>query len=202
MANLAGIPIGSWFDGLGAVGAIAAALVSVLALKSALAANATADRTRKDAKSFADETRTREQAREYAGVARQLQAWWVFWEEGDKKRYGIYVTNAGEGATVFRDVRIEARGNATARDASDAIVLTSLPPGAYIVMSTYAGSSQPWGDPEVARTDVRYQPLLKAQSYAVTTITFEDPMKRAWCWTPERGLEPRASVDTVGDATA
>ena len=195
MTDLAGIPVGSWFEGLGAVGALVAALVSVFALKSALAANATADQTRKDARSFAEETRARERSREYAGVARQLQAWWVCWEEDGERRYGIYVTNAGEGATVFRDVRIEAIGNANARDASDAISLTSLPPGSYTLMSTRAGSSQPWGDPQAARSDVDYRPLLKAQNYAVTRITFEDPMKRAWCWTPERGLEPRTDEE-------
>ena len=202
MTDLASIPLGSWFEGLGAVGALLAALVSVSALKSALAANATADQTRKDARRFAEETRERERARDFAGVARQLQAWWVFWEEGVETRYGIYVTNAGEGATVFRDVRIEARGNSNARDVNDAIALTSLPPGAYILVSNRVGSGQPWGDPEVARSDIDYLPLLKAHRYAVTSITFEDPMKRAWCWTPERGLEPRADTDNVGGAAA
>lgn len=202
MTHLANIPVGSWFEGLGAVGALIAALVSVFALKSALAANATAEQTRKDARRFAEETRARERSREYAGVARQLQAWWVTWDERGETRYGVFVTNAGEGATVFRDVRIEATGNANARDASDAIALTSLPPGSYVVMSTRAGSSRPWGDPEAARRDVGYRPLLKAQNYAVTSITFEDPMKRAWCWTPERGLARRADDESTGGVGA
>ncbi|GEC73864.1 MULTISPECIES: hypothetical protein [Microbacterium] len=199
MTVLAGLPFGSWFEGLGAVGAVAAALVSVFALRSALAANATADQTRRDAKSFADETRAREQSREHAGIARQLQAWWVVWAEGEDKRFGVFVTNAGEGATVFRDVRIETRGNSNVRSASGAIAFTSLPPGSYVLMSNAAGSEQPWGDPQVTRPDVAYEPLLKAQRYAVTCITFEDPMKQAWCWTPERGLERQAGARSVSD---
>ncbi|MCK2025947.1 hypothetical protein KZC56_06505 [Microbacterium sp. SSW1-47] len=201
MLDFAGIPFGSWFEGLGAVGAIVAAGVSLGALRTARAANATADQARRDARTFADEARVREESREHASIARQLQAWWVVWHEGRKKCFGVYVTNAGQGATVFRGVRIETRGNSNARGAGGAITFTSLPPGSYVLRSTDAGSPKPWAEPEVARSALAYEPLLYAERYAVTSITFEDPMKQAWCWTPERGLEQLTGTPSVGDGS-
>lgn len=47
---------------------------------------------------------------------------------------------------------------------------------------------------------VAHEPLLYAERYAVTSITFEDPMKQAWRWTPERGLEQLIGALPVGDA--
>ncbi|MFF5624985.1 hypothetical protein [Microbacterium sp. MYb72] len=189
MGEFAGLEIGSWAELLSGVASVAAAFVSIFALRTALAANATAERTRSEAKVFADETRERERSRQHADVARQLQAWWVKWNEGAGDAYGVFVTNAGEGATVFRDIRIETRGNSIAKGEKGFITFTSLPPGSYVLVSNAYGSDHAWGEPQAVRADVTYEPLLKAQKYAVTCISFEDPTKQAWCWTPERGLE-------------
>jgi len=181
--------IGSLADIIAALGGVGAALVSVLALRTALAANRTAERTRAEAKSFADESNAREQRRQLATVAKQLQAWWVVWTDG-QKRFGILVTNAGEGATVFRNVRIETVGNANVHGSRGHITFTSLPPGSYVIPSNAAGSEKPWADTEVVSRAVVYEPLVKARNYSVTKISFEDPMREKWIWTPEDGLIP------------
>lgn len=186
--------LGTWAEWAAALCGLAGAVVSIFALRTALAANATARQSGANAARFADETRHRERLRELSTVARQLQAWWVRWEDGAEAKYGVLVTNAGEGATVFRDVRIETLGNANVRGAKGHTAFTSLPPGAYVLTSTPLGSEQPWSDPEVARRDIAYKPLMKAQKYAVTCIRFEDPTKLAWTWTPERGLESGSAV--------
>lgn len=186
--------IGSWAEVLGALGAICAAVVSVLALRTALAANRTAEHTRREAKEHADEMSSRDELRERAAVARQLQAWWVvWWPDGADgvKRFGIRVSNAGEGATVFRNVRIETCGNALAKGTRGDITFTTLPPGSYIIPSNPSGSERAWGDPEIAVPNRIYEPLIKAQKYAVTRISFEDPIRAAWEWTPEDGLLSR-----------
>lgn len=190
--GIMGEAIGSWAEIVAAFAALAGAFVSVLALKTAMAARQTADRAREDANEFAADARDRETRRQDAEVAGQLQAWWVCWQEDEELCFGILVTNAGQGATVFRDVRIEASGNANARGSRGAIRFTALPPGAYVVQSTAAGSDKPWSEPQPARGDVTYEPLMKAQRYAVTSITFEDPTTRAWRWTPQAGLELRS----------
>lgn len=179
---------GTLADVVAAVGGLAAAVVSVLALRTALAANRTAEHTRREAKDSADATSRREEQRRLATVARQLQAWWVIWNVGGEKLFGVLVTNAGEGATVFRNVRIETCGNALATGRSGDITFTSLPPGSYVIPSNKRGADQAWGDPQSVASDVSYEPLVKAQRYAVTRISFEDPTKSHWSWTPEDGL--------------
>lgn len=186
--EILGLEIGTWAEAVAALGGLAAAVVSVFALRSALAANATAERTRQEAKEFADETRLQASLQQRAQIARQLQAWWVVWHEDGVKKFGVLVTNAGEGATVFRDVRIETRGNLNAKGSKGDITFTSLPPGTYVLLSNAAGSEQPWGDPQVTTAGVAYEPLVRAQKYAVTRLTFDDPMRMSWCWTPEDGL--------------
>lgn len=180
--------IGTWAELIAAVGGLAAAVVSVLALGTALAANRTAEHTRREAKDHADATSLREEQRRLAAVARQLQAWWVVWRVGEETRFGVLVTNAGEGATVFRNVRIETVGNALAIGRSGDITFTSLPPGSYVIPSNARGAEQAWGDPQSASSDMSCKPLVKAQRYAVTRISFEDPMRTQWSWTPEHGL--------------
>lgn len=188
--------IGSWAEIIAALGALAAAVVSVFALKTAIAANRTAEETREEARDVSEQTLRRETLRQHADVARQLQAWWVVWREDEEKKFGILVTNAGEGATVFRDVRVETTGNANAKGTRGHITFTSLPPGSYVLTSTSVGSDAPWSEPQIARSDVAYEPLVKAQKYSVTCIWFEDPTKRAWKWTPARGLETASAADT------
>lgn len=180
--------IGTWAELIAAAGGLAAAVVSVFALRTALAANRTAEDTRLEAKVHADATNLREEQRRLAAVARQLQAWWVIWHLGEEKRFGVLVTNAGEGATVFRNVRIETFGNALAKGRSGDINFTSLPPGSYVIPSNKRGADQAWGEPQSVASDTSYEPLVKAQKYAVTRISFEDPTKSCWSWTPEDGL--------------
>ena len=189
--------IGTWAEAIAALGGLAAAVVSVFALRSALAANATAERTRQEAKEFADETRLQASLLQRAQIARQLQAWWVVWQEDTVKKFGVLVTNAGEGATVFRDVRIETRGNLNAKGSKGDITFTSLPPGRYVLLSNAAGAEQPWGDPQITSVGVSYEPLVKAQKYAVTRLTFDDPMRMSWCWTPEDGLTSQRGSDAM-----
>lgn len=173
---------------MAALGGLAAAVVSIFALRTALAANRTAEDTRREAKDSADATNAREVQRQLSTVACQLQAWWVVWFEDQTKRFGILVTNAGQGASVFRNVRIETTGNRNVRGRGGDITFTALPPGSYVIPSNSAGAEQPWGDPESAARDTRYEPLVKAQRYAVTRISFEDPTKSEWTWTPDDGL--------------
>lgn len=180
--------IGSVAEVVAAVGGLAATVVSILALVTAVAANRTAENTRREAKAYADETIAREKLRQHTEVARQLQAWWVVWHGEKGKRFGILVTNAGEGATVFRNVRIETQGNVNVKGSRGDIAFTSLPPGSYVIPSNAAGAEQPWGDLELATPEVKYEPLVKARNYVVTRITFEDPVKSQWTWTPEDGL--------------
>jgi hypothetical protein len=59
----------------------------------------------------------------------------------------------------------------------------------------------PWSEPRAPQPDVSYAPLLYAKQYAVTSITFEDPMKQAWRWTPELGLEQLTAAPSLGVAT-
>ncbi|MBN7793840.1 hypothetical protein [Microbacterium esteraromaticum] len=179
---------GSWAEIVAAVGGIAAAVVSIFALKTALAANRTAEHTRREAKDAADARNAREEQSQLAAVASQLQAWWVMWRNGEATRFGVLVTNAGDGATVFRNVRVETAGNRNARGRGGDITFTSLPPGSYVIPSNAAGADKPWGGPETVERDTRYEPLVKAHRYAVTRISFEDPTKAEWTWTPEMGL--------------
>lgn len=187
--------IGTWAELIAAAGGLAAAGISVLALRSALAANRTAESTRFEAKAYADATNRREERRQRAEVASQLQAWWVMWGPNDAHQYGVLVTNAGAGATVFRNVRIETCGNDNVRSSRDDITFASLPPGSYLVPSNWRGAPRPWGELQSASAEVVYEPLVKALSHSVTRISFEDPTKTHWSWTPEDGLTSSATPE-------
>lgn len=189
VSELIGLEIGSWAEVLGAIGALAAAVLSIAAIRAAQAANKTAEGAREEALRTAGATQEREERSQLAEVARQLQAWWVVWSAGGETHYGVLVTNAGQGATVFQDVRIETRGNFNARGPAGAITLTSLPPGTFVFESMASGSGKAWGDADFADAQTQYRPLLKAQSHAVECITFRDPLNRRWRWTPAAGLE-------------
>lgn len=193
-AEWLGLEIGSWAELVAAGGALAAAVVSVLALRTALVANGTANDTKRQAKELADAAHARDTRTQRADIARQLQAWWVMWHpEGMSTRYGVMVTNAGHGATVFRNVRVKTHGNANVTSRRDQISFTSLPPGTYVLESNAAGAEKPWSDPRTANPGTTYEPLIKAQRYTVDEIAFEDPMRMSWCWTPAAGLVPRES---------
>lgn len=189
VSELMGLEIGSWAEVLGAIGALAAAVLSIAAIRAAQAANKTADAAREEALRAASDTQEREERRQLAEVARQLQAWWVTWTGDAGNCFGVLVTNAGQGATMFHDVRIETRGNFNARGPAGAITLTSLPPGTFVFESMAAGATKAWGDADFADAQTAYRPLLKAQSHAVESITFRDPLNRKWRWTPAAGLE-------------
>lgn len=122
-------------------------------------------------------------------MASQLQAWWVTWNDGTADHYGVIVNNGGDGATVFREVEIETRGNARASTTAPDRLITfeTLPPGAYIVESPPKNSHSKavWSRKQPVSSLDGYSPLLDARAWSIERIAFTDSTGARWVWTPK-----------------
>ncbi len=182
---------GTWAEWAGAVASCVAAGLSGVALVLSARAN-----------HIANKALARDDERQRAAVARQLQAWWVTWpnEDATGSCYGVLIRNGGEAATVFYDVEVETRGNALADAGRAPALITSerLPPGDYIVrsMGRQAGDSgaRPWSFIEPATDLSRYAPLLRAKKFTITAVRFTDPLGIRWEWTPAGSLRDVGSA--------
>ena len=170
---------GYWADFAGALGAVVVALASVIAIVVAVKANQTARAALE-----------RDILRERSLVARQLQAWWVKWDDTAGESFGVVVSNAGDGATVFRSVEVRAIGNSVASRFPDpSIRFETLPPGTYLMQSPQArGATAPWIAKGAIQGTGGLTPLLNAKKWNVTRIAFTDPVGTAWEWTSDRYL--------------
>lgn len=162
------IQFGSVAELIAAAAALASTVLTIFALRIALAANATADKAQR-------ETGEREQARDRRAVAGTLQAWWAVVDQ----TWGVVVANSGPTPAVFHDVQITVTGNALT---TQPISIACLPPGLFFVEST-----APWQFP-TATTLEQTTAVTRSTKHDIQRIEFTDPIGTRWAWTAPDGL--------------
>lgn len=174
---------------------IVAALAAVAALMIARQANRLAEKTAFDSNKLAMEAternaehaykaEQREILRDQREIASNLQAWWVFTEWKNSRKWGILLSTTGVNNPVFYDVTLYvlADGQIVTKK------IAMLPPGKYFVESV-KNSNIFLKDPQLIGSMDNYQPLLQAERYAVESIEFRDQIGQKWRWSRDVGLQ-------------
>lgn len=189
--ELFGNDVGSWAEWAAAVASVISVVIAIVALKSAQAANRTAeksvrdaDRAAKEAQQREDERDQREKQRDRRRVAGNLQAWWAADMRSDKPVWGVVLSNDGAATSVFRDVTITT----TANGHDSTVEVRVVPPGRFFI-----GQQAPdkWSLPRSAPSSEHLDPIMKSAKHTVDQILFTDPLGDCWQWTAAEGLTVR-----------
>ena len=191
--QILGVEIGSLSECVAALAAVAGSILSIVALQFGLAANRTADQTRREAKDASDASAQREKLRDAADVERErrliagsLAAWWAADRSEDNRRYGVVVSNQSTSAAVFYDVDVHVTGRV---GGAHVIHMNVLPPGRFFVPQSASGPRVAWEriPLPVLASDV-LDPFTVAQDRSIDAIEYADGLGTRWRWTPEEGL--------------
>lgn len=206
-----GLDLGTWADWVAAVAATAGTVLSIFAIKFALAANRTAERTRQEAKDASDasavrererddrdrerarqarmrdeERDARERDRERRELAGSLTAWWAADREAEGRRYGVVVSNRSTTNAVFHDVDVRVSGF---RGTEHSIHMNVVPPGQFFVQQGQSnGRSTLAKIPLPVRPSEVLDPFTVANDRSVVAIEYADSLGTRWRWTPSGGL--------------
>lgn len=208
IVDILGFELGSISETVAALAAVAGSVLSIFALKFGLAANRTADQTRREAKDANDAGARREQARDAADLERDrrliagsLAAWWAADRSEVGRRYGVVVSNQSPTASVFYDVNVHVTGRV---GGSHIIHLTVLPPGRFFIPQSILGTRATWDriPLPVLASDV-LDPFTVARDRSVDVIDYADGLGTRWRWSPDGGLDevrsPVASASATGE---
>lgn len=173
-----GLDPGTAADWTAAIAALAGTVLSILALKVALAANRTADNARREAKESSDSSAKREAEHAKRALAGSVASWWAADREEEKRRYGVVVSNQSTTNAVFHNVNVMVTGPYSK---NETIRMVVLPPGKFFVQQ---GENIPL---PVLPSDV-LDPFTVAHDRSINSIEYDDGLGTRWRWTPTTGL--------------
>lgn len=194
---------GSIADWVAALAAVLGCILSIFALRVALAANRTADETRQAAVVAARDSATREaqrdevdRARDRRQLAGSVASWWAADREENGRRYGVVVSNQSPTSAVFYDVEVQVAGPG---GATHTIRMKVLPPGRFFVQKKGLAQQSSWdGIPLPVREADVLDPFTVAGDRSITVLQYSDGLGTRWQWTPGAGL---AELPSPGRST-
>ncbi|MBF4552070.1 hypothetical protein ITJ61_17595 [Pseudoclavibacter sp. VKM Ac-2888] len=197
-------------------------MLSIFAIKFALAANRTAEMARQETKDASDKSHAmerdrdardqerdvrnyaREQARdardrdrERRELAGSVAAWWAASYSELEPRYGIVVSNQSTTNAVFFDVEVRAK---CFKDQEQSLRMKVLPPGRFFVQqSKINGKIQLERIPHPVQEDDALEPFTVAGDRSVEEIRYSDGLGARWQWSSGAGLaEVNVDFESAG----
>lgn len=202
-----GLDLGSWADWTGAIAALAGTVLSIFAIKFALAANVTAEKVRQETKEATEQSHAIERARddfdrerdardkardardrdrERRELAGSVAAWWVLLHSNGGEKYGVVVSNQSTTNAVFYDVEVGAR---CFSQSEQVIRMNVLPPGKYFVpQKKTEGKTQLERIPLTIQEGDFLEAFTAAKDRAIDWIRFSDGLGARWQWRSGEGL--------------
>lgn len=184
---------GTLADWVAALAAVLGCILSIFALRVALAANRTADETRQEAVASARDSATREaqrdevdRARDRRQLAGSVASWWAADRDESGRRYGVVVSNQSPTSAVFYDVEVHVAGPG---ENTHIIRMKVLPPGQFFVQNRGLALQSSWdGIPRPVREADVLDPFTVAGDRSITRLEYADGLGTRWRWTPGEGL--------------
>lgn len=212
--ELFGLEPGTLADWVAALAATTGTVLSIFAIKFALAANRTAEQTRRDAKDASDSSALREsdrdaqdlerdkrdhqrererdardRDRERRELAGSVAAWWAADRDANDRRYGVVVSNQSTVNAVFHDVNVRVTGP---KGCEHLVHLNVLPPGRFFVQQKFEnGLAVLERIPLPVRPADVLDPFTVARDRSVLEIKYADGLGSQWSWSPSGGLSER-----------
>ncbi len=211
MTSFSSLDPGTLAEWVAAVAATAGTVLSIFALKFALAANRTAEQTRVETKTASDAAAQRESdrdtqdherdqrdrdrdqnrdardwERERRDLAGSVAAWWAADREENERRYGVVISNQSTVNAVFHEVVVRLKGR---NDETLEVNMKVLPPGQFFVQqSVKNGRGILSRIPVPVRATDVLDPFTVARDRSVDEITYVDGLGSRWSWSPTGGL--------------
>lgn len=190
------LAVGTWAEWVAAFAAIAGTVLSIFALKFALAANQTAEQTRKEAKDATEASAARESARdtrdryrERRELAGNITAWWAADRDEEARRYGVVVSNQSAVNAVFHNVDVRVKSS---KGDEHTVHLNVLPPGHFFVQQTFENGRATLSKiPLPVRASDVLDPFTVARDRSIVWIEYADGLGKHWKWSPANGLTER-----------
>lgn len=186
-------------DWVAAVAAVLGCVLSIFALRVALAANRTADQTRQETVAAARTSAAREaqrdevdRARDRRQLAGSVASWWAAGRDENGRRYGVVVSNQSPTSAVFYDVQVHVAGPG---EGTHVIRMKVLPPGQFFVQNKGLALQSSWdGIPRPVQEADVLDPFTVAGDRSITQLEYADGLGTRWQWSPGGGLTELSAI--------